>query len=110
MKIIITADLHFGISAYHDKKTLQFIRNLSSLMPADVLLICGDAAETVHLSTRDIGFNHRRLFSEIKKLPVNEIAFCAGSHDIWTSARYPCLLYTSPSPRDRTRSRMPSSA
>ena len=23
---------------------------------------------------------------------------------------YPCLLYTSPSPRDRTRSRMPSSA
>ena len=25
-------------------------------------------------------------------------------------ARYGCLLYTSPSPRDRTRSRMPSSA
>ena len=25
-------------------------------------------------------------------------------------AAYPCLLYTSPSPRDRTRSRMPSSA
>ena len=25
-------------------------------------------------------------------------------------AVYPCLLYTSPSPRDRTRSRMPSSA
>ena len=24
--------------------------------------------------------------------------------------RKPCLLYTSPSPRDRTRSRMPSSA
>ena len=25
-------------------------------------------------------------------------------------AVFPCLLYTSPSPRDRTRSRMPSSA
>ena len=25
-------------------------------------------------------------------------------------SRYTCLLYTSPSPRDRTRSRMPSSA
>ena len=25
-------------------------------------------------------------------------------------AEYSCLLYTSPSPRDRTRSRMPSSA
>ena len=28
---------------------------------------------------------------------------------IWMSG-WPCLLYTSPSPRDRTRSRMPSSA
>ena len=27
-----------------------------------------------------------------------------------TYENYPCLLYTSPSPRDRTRSRMPSSA
>ena len=31
-----------------------------------------------------------------------------GGHE--TLARYACLLYTSPSPRDRTRSRMPSSA
>ena len=31
------------------------------------------------------------------------------SFDDWRMA-YPCLLYTSPSPRDRTRSRMPSSA
>ena len=29
---------------------------------------------------------------------------------IETVAVYSCLLYTSPSPRDRTRSRMPSSA
>ena len=28
----------------------------------------------------------------------------------WRTWRCPCLLYTSPSPRDRTRSRMPSSA
>ena len=27
-----------------------------------------------------------------------------------THPTHPCLLYTSPSPRDRTRSRMPSSA
>src|SRR5665811_211269 len=40
------------------------------------------------------------------------------AHDIITAfevlqevpAEHPCLLYTSPSPRDRTRSRMPSSA
>ena len=29
---------------------------------------------------------------------------------VWRRARHVCLLYTSPSPRDRTRSRMPSSA
>ena len=30
--------------------------------------------------------------------------------DVWLGYLMPCLLYTSPSPRDRTRSRMPSSA
>ena len=30
--------------------------------------------------------------------------------DLVTQQKYICLLYTSPSPRDRTRSRMPSSA
>ena len=34
------------------------------------------------------------------------VVFANGDH--W--AGYRCLLYTSPSPRDRTRSRMPSSA
>ena len=37
-----------------------------------------------------------------------------GSHDhideLLREMNYSCLLYTSPSPRDRTRSRMPSSA
>ena len=38
--------------------------------------------------------------------------FCDGSHKgtEFTPLAYNCLLYTSPSPRDRTRSRMPSSA
>ena len=34
---------------------------------------------------------------------------CSGTNIVWTND-YTCLLYTSPSPRDRTRSRMPSSA
>ena len=33
--------------------------------------------------------------------------FCQG---VFHTVRTSCLLYTSPSPRDRTRSRMPSSA
>ena len=36
--------------------------------------------------------------------PKGVVHSCAG-YMVWT-----CLLYTSPSPRDRTRSRMPSSA
>ena len=34
----------------------------------------------------------------------------AQSHAVDLTVVGPCLLYTSPSPRDRTRSRMPSSA
>ena len=34
----------------------------------------------------------------------------AGAHIETPKAARDCLLYTSPSPRDRTRSRMPSSA
>ena len=35
----------------------------------------------------------------------------ADSPNVWITVQYKdCLLYTSPSPRDRTRSRMPSSA
>ena len=34
----------------------------------------------------------------------------AGTTIEWVDEATTCLLYTSPSPRDRTRSRMPSSA
>ena len=45
-----------------------------------------------------------------KDHPVNKGVLCAkGSSGIMQHLS-PCLLYTSPSPRDRTRSRMPSSA
>ena len=38
------------------------------------------------------------------------VAFIAAPPVDIDGIREPCLLYTSPSPRDRTRSRMPSSA
>ena len=52
--------------------------------------------------------------AEIRSDPENR----SRSHGRWCTAGYvlelakiiDCLLYTSPSPRDRTRSRMPSSA
>ena len=49
--------------------------------------------------------------------PVENFSFATGGLNFADTAVYeaffqgnPCLLYTSPSPRDRTRSRMPSSA
>ena len=38
------------------------------------------------------------------------LSFRGVPDNIWNDYLYICLLYTSPSPRDRTRSRMPSSA
>ena len=49
-------------------------------------------------------------------LPVHEavavvaIVHCAHNAGKFLSLRESCLLYTSPSPRDRQKSRMPSSA
>ena len=47
-------------------------------------------------------------------IPFPTKVFCIGlnyrNHILETGLELPCLLYTSPSPRDRTRSRMPSSA
>jgi len=58
---------------------------------------------------RDLDFA-RRAYREVDKSTGlrsdNTIRLCGPK----TSTLYPCLLYTSPSPRDRTRSRMPSSA
>ena len=40
----------------------------------------------------------------------NHLVFKDARLDLTEGQLYTCLLYTSPSPRDRTRSRMPSSA
>ena len=60
---------------------------------------------TVVRSTRIIDLSNR-LLNEITTELLSE-----KNEDIFDAiATLPCLLYTSPSPRDRTRSRMPSSA
>ena len=53
------------------------------------------AAATPEQMTRGLGNNN----------PLN---IRSNHHNMWRGKS--CLLYTSPSPRDRTRSRMPSSA
>jgi len=46
----------------------------------------------------------------LQRLPNETGGVVIGSFDVQEKIIYACLLYTSPSPRDRTRSRMPSSA
>ena len=51
----------------------------------------------------------RKTLECLRKVPFQEIA---NSHKVggYLCKAYTCLLYTSPSPRDRQKSRMPSSA
>ena len=50
------------------------------------------------------------LLSAVFTVQQTEVAVRTQFGEIKDSNYGPCLLYTSPSPRDRTRSRMPSSA
>ena len=47
--------------------------------------------------------------SHMAAVPFENLDVVAGV-EVRTDLEWSCLLYTSPSPRDRTRSRMPSSA
>ena len=53
---------------------------------------------------------HHDLASAIRELIAPQIAPAYFARIERYTVRDTCLLYTSPSPRDRTRSRMPSSA
>ena len=50
------------------------------------------------------------LCDRVLTIPINTEAESLNVSVATAIALYTCLLYTSPSPRDRTRSRMPSSA
>ena len=71
----------------------------------------------VHLGTRDCQAEHLSQF--LKGYHADKVYLVGDIIDGWklrSGMYWPqahtnvCLLYTSPSPRDRTRSRMPSSA
>ena len=54
-------------------------------------------------------YDLRRALAQKHNVDIDEICVDAGI-DTLLGLTVRCLLYTSPSPRDRTRSRMPSSA
>ena len=85
-----------------------FLRNLTNWASAQTI-------------SQRLGFTERKirdLASKSKGLIVSgpgspgykHVTRCTGEEIDRIALRLHCLLYTSPSPRDRTRSRMPSSA
>ena len=87
--------LHFGMSTF-DGHELSDGRSPASLYAPDAL----DVDQWISVA-RDAGMAYAVLTAK----------HVAG-HCLWPSRHtaYTCLLYTSPSPRDSTSSRMPSSA
>ena len=71
-------------------------------------------AQVATLNTTPVPINERVLAAgwgaRQFDLELGSFDFADNLHAVEVSALPACLLYTSPSPRDRTRSRMPSSA
>ena len=62
------------------------------------------------VSTREAKSRKHTAFAVKQKIPVKRHPELYSNPEKKDTLRQTCLLYTSPSPRDRTRSRMPSSA
>ena len=60
--------------------------------------------EEIPNSTRDLEIDDE------KELMIEDLDLWYGDKQALYGVSLPCLLYTSPSPRDRSLSRMPSSA
>ena len=53
---------------------------------------------------------HRPMYCSEESPGTLDIFFMMSSHSVQNTNTFACLLYTSPSPRDKRQSRMPSSA
>ena len=65
---------------------------------------------TIDMWTNSDGQKLKNLFNSLEKINLSNDALEIMEVSLLTNAHYPCLLYTSPSPRDVEESRMPSSA
>ena len=127
MKLIHLSDLHLGkrvneFSMLEDQQyILRAILEIVDAEKPDAVLIAGDVYDKSVPSAEAMGL----LDSFLVRLSERNLRtlVISGNHDSPERVAFggrlmtksgvhlcPCLLYTSPSPRDRTRSRMPSSA
>jgi len=102
--------LGLSLALAHAAGTDEAIEAFNALYAADLARVrgTGDTRDDVELAARLLAAA-KRATDQAPFLTV----LCEKAHDL--ALGHPtgygtCLLYTSPSPRDRTRSRMPSSA
>ena len=101
-----------GYAGRRDPKTLHVVDadndvEFFYLRPKDIATYVGSGAIDVGITGRDLLLDARMPGArEIEALGFAGSTFRFAA----PSGRYTCLLYTSPSPRDLSTSRMPSSA
>ena len=88
----------------------------------NIIRLCANTGAKLHLieplgfsldekSCRRAGLDYKDLAFVKKWASLDDYLDQCRSDRLWAVTKFgSCLLYTSPSPRDRTRSRMPSSA
>ena len=75
--------------------------------PADVWMVGNNVDGAMWLAEKG---GVEKTKSEAQALITAEVEAGQAAWDAQTISKHTCLLYTSPSPRDRQKSRMPSSA
>ena len=110
---MITADTYAifwrEMKRYRKSKSGVIIR---LIQPAIWIIVMGNIFAGTQPLIQSVGFDGEYIEFMAPGVIILTAIFTSifgGVNTLW-DRRYGCLLYTSPSPRDRTRSRMPSSA
>ena len=95
------------LSVYGSGEQIRCFCHVADAVKALLLVMDSDKAVG---QVFNVGNNSQISIMELAKKVIEITGSSASIEKISYAKAYPCLLYTSPSPRDRTRSRMPSSA
>ena len=106
------------VIAYVFIATERIPRVAAALGGAAIMLVVGATSADEAFFAEETGIDWNVIFLLFGMMIIVGVLRQTGLFEylaIWAAKRagakpYRCLLYTSPSPRDRTRSRMPSSA
>ena len=85
------------------------MESLLAFIPEDRRLALAAGRELPDRASGSVLFADISGFTPLTAALAQELGVQRGAEEVLNQIN-PCLLYTSPSPRDRTRSRMPSSA